>query len=64
MKTKVLKFPDGKIAVVRGVGIRINKQKPILEEEVGELSEKERAKLLRKPSKFKFSKKARKLVNR
>ena len=61
MKTKVFKFPDGRIAISKGIGIRINKQKPILEEEIGDMNEKELRKLMEKPHKFKFSKKAKKL---
>ncbi len=61
MKIKVLKFPDGNIAISKGIGIRVNKKNAILEEEVGGMSEKELAKLMEKPHKFKFSKKAKKL---
>ena len=58
MKTKVLKFPDGRIAVSKSIGIRINKQKPIIEEEVGDMGDKELNKLMENPHKFKFSKKS------
>ncbi len=61
MKTKILKFPDGRIAVIRGVGVRVNKQKPILEDEVSEMSEKEVNAVIRNPKKFRFSKRAKKI---
>ena len=60
MKIKVLKFPDGKIAVSNGLQVEVNKQKPNLEEEI----QTDRAgfdKLLEKPHHFKFSKKAKKV---
>ena len=63
MKIKVLKFPNGKIAVSSGLLVEVNKQKPILEEEK-DINEKEIAKLLKNPHKFKFSKKAKKYISR
>ncbi len=61
MKIKALKFPDGKIAISTGLLVEVNKKNAILEEEVGGMSEKELAKLMEKPHKFKFSKKAKKI---
>ncbi len=54
---KVLKFPDGKIAVTDGLQVEVNKQKPILEEKVDKETYQ---KLFKKPLKFKFSKRAKK----
>lgn len=56
---KVLKFPDGKIAVTDGLKVEVNKQKPILEEKVDKDTYQ---KLFKKPLKFKFSKRAKKVV--
>ena len=59
MKVKVLKFPDGKVAVTSGLQVQVNKQKPIIEEEI-EVDKKGFDKLLRNPKSFKFSKRAKK----
>ena len=56
MKIKILKFPDGNVATTTGLKVQINKQEPILEEEV-ELSEKEAKKIIENPKKFKFKNK-------
>ena len=61
MRIKALKFPDGKIAITSGLLVEVNKNKPILEEEIGGMNEKEIGKLMEKPHKFKFSKKAKKI---
>lgn len=61
MRIKALKFPDGKVAMTSGLLVEINKNKPILEEEVGDMSEKGVRKLMENPHKFKFSKKAKKI---
>lgn len=57
---KVLKFPDGSIALTNGLQVTSNKQKPILEEEI---SKDEYQKLFKGPLKFKFSKRAKKIVD-
>ena len=57
----MLKFADGKVAYSSGLLVEVNKQKPILEEEIGDVNKKELTKLLEKPHKFKFSKKAKKI---
>ncbi len=57
---KVLKFPDGKIAVTNGLQVEVNKQKPILEEEVDKDTYQ---RLIKGPLKFKFSKRAKKVVD-
>jgi hypothetical protein len=56
---KVLKFPDGKIAVTDGMRVEVNRQRPILEEKV---NKEEYQRLFKKPLKFKFSKRAKKVV--
>ncbi len=53
MKIKMLKFPDGRVGATTGLKVEINKQKPILEEEV-ELSKTEVKKIIENPKKFKF----------
>ena len=58
---KVLKFPDGKIAVTNGLQVEVNKQKHILEETVDKGTYQ---KLFKKPLRFKFSKKAKKPIEK
>lgn len=58
MKTKVLRFANGSVAVTNGLGVRINKQYPILEEEIK--TDKDSVDIIyRNPKRFRFSKKAK-----
>lgn len=58
---KVLKFPDGSIAVTNGLQVTSSNQKPILEEDVDKDTYQ---RLFKGPLKFKFSKRAKKPVEK
>lgn len=59
MKIKIYKYPNGKVVASSGLHIEVNKQKPVISEEI-DIDRKEFNKLLENP-KFKFSKKAKKI---
>ena len=61
MRIKILKFPDGRLAVTSGLRVEVNKQKP---EETYELDvdEKEWVEMVKKPHKQAFKIKGRKPI--
>jgi len=61
MKAKLLKFADNRTAIVSGMHIEVNKQKPILEEEIETDKDTFRQMLLH-PKKIKLSKRAKKII--
>ena len=61
MKTKIIRFKGGNIAIIKGIGVRVNGKSHIIEQAVGNMTEKEINSIMKNPKKFRFSKKAKKL---